>query len=37
MIMFLMDNLSRLLILDNEGKPAGVVTLKDFSAKLFWE
>ena len=35
--MFLMDNLSRLLILDNEGKPAGVVTLKDFSAKLFWE
>ena len=22
---------------DDSGKPAGVVTLKNFSAKLFWE
>ncbi|MBQ9787139.1 MAG: CBS domain-containing protein [Lentisphaeria bacterium] len=35
--MFLTGNLSRLLILDHDGKPAGVVTLKNFSAKLFWE
>ena len=34
---FLTENLSRLLILDHDGQPAGVVTLKDFSAKLFWE
>ena len=34
---FLTENLSRLMILDRDGKPAGVVTLKDFSAKLFWE
>ncbi|MBE6356409.1 MAG: CBS domain-containing protein [Lentisphaerae bacterium] len=34
---FLTENLSRLMIIDDDGKPAGVVTLKDFSAKLFWE
>ena len=35
--MFLQTNLSQLLIVDDEGKPAGRVTLKNFSAKLFWE
>lgn len=34
---FLVNNLSRLTILDDNGRPAGVVTLKNFSAKLFWE
>ncbi|MBO5668673.1 MAG: CBS domain-containing protein [Lentisphaeria bacterium] len=34
---FLINNLSRLMILDNAGRPAGVVTLKNFSAKLFWD
>ena len=34
---FLMNNLSQLIITDDSGKPAGVVTLKNFSAKLFWE
>lgn len=35
--MFLMTKLSQLLIVDNDGKVAGRVTLKNFSAKLFWE
>lgn len=35
--MFLMTNLSQLLIVDDDGKLAGRVTLKNFSAKLFWE
>lgn len=34
---FLMNQLSQLIILDGEGKPAGVVSLKNFSAKLFWD
>ena len=34
---FLANNLSQLVILDNDGKPAGLVTLKNFSAKLFWD
>lgn len=34
---FLMNNLSQLIITDDSGKPAGIVTLKNFSAKLFWE
>ena len=35
--MFLMTKLSQLVIVDDNGKLAGRVTLKDFSAKLFWE
>lgn len=35
--MFMMNKLSQLLIVDDNGKVAGVVTLKNFSAKLFWE
>lgn len=35
--MFLMTNLSQLVIVDDQGKLAGRVTLKNFSAKLFWE
>lgn len=35
--MFLMTKLSQLVIVDDAGKLAGRVTLKDFSAKLFWE
>lgn len=34
---FLGNNLSQLIILDGSGKPAGFVSLKNFSAKLFWE
>jgi CBS domain-containing protein len=34
---FLINKLSQLIIVDKEGKPAGVITLKNFSAKLFWE
>jgi mannitol/fructose-specific phosphotransferase system IIA component (Ntr-type) len=34
---FLTNKLSQLIIVDNAGKPAGVVTLKNFSAKLFWD
>ena len=34
---FLVSNLSQLIIIDDAGKPAGMVTLKNFSAKLFWE
>ena len=34
---FLINNLSRLIITDNDGKVAGLVTLKNFSAKLFWD
>lgn len=34
---FMMNNLSQLIIVDKEGKVAGVVTLKNFSAKLFWD
>ena len=34
---FLTNSISQLIILDNDGKPAGLVTLKNFSAKLFWD
>lgn len=34
---FLISKLSQLIIIDGEGKPAGMVTLKNFSAKLFWD
>lgn len=34
---FLTNNISQLIILDDAGKPAGMVTLKNFSAKLFWD
>ena len=34
---FLISNLSQLIIVDDAGKPAGMVTLKNFSAKLFWD
>ena len=34
---FLIGNLFQLIIVDSDGKPAGMVTLKNFSAKLFWE
>ena len=34
---FLISKLSQLIIVDAEGKPAGMVTLKNFSAKLFWD
>jgi len=34
---FLKERLSQLVIVDQAGKPAGVVTLKNFSAKLFWD
>ena len=34
---FLTGSLSLLIIVDEAGKPAGVVTLKNFSAKLFWD
>ena len=34
---FLVNKLSQLIVTDHDGKPAGVVTLKDFSAKLFWD
>ena len=34
---FLMEKVPRLLIVDESGKPAGVVTLEHFSAKLFWD
>jgi CBS domain-containing protein len=34
---FLTSNVSQLIILDDAGKPAGMVTLKNFSAKLFWD
>ena len=34
---FLMNKLSQLIIVDDTGRPAGVVTLKHFSAKLFWD
>ena len=34
---FLTDKLSQLIILDDAGKPAGLVTLRNFSAKLFWD
>lgn len=34
---FLISKLSQLIIIDAAGKPAGVVTLKNFSAKLFWD
>lgn len=35
--MFLMDQVSQLVIVDKAGKLAGIVTLQNFSAKLFWE
>ena len=34
---FLISKLSQLIIIDAAGKPAGMVTLKNFSAKLFWD
>ncbi len=34
---FLISKLSQLIIIDTAGKPAGMVTLKNFSAKLFWD
>ncbi len=34
---FLISNLSQLIIVDGSGRPAGMVTLKNFSAKLFWD
>ena len=34
---FLISRLSQLIIVDTAGKPAGMVTLKNFSAKLFWD
>ena len=34
---FLQTNLPQLIIVDTDGKPAGMVTLKNFSAKLFWD
>ena len=34
---FLQSQLSQLVIVDNAGKPAGLVSLKNFSAKLFWD
>ena len=34
---FLINKLSLLIIVDKKGKPAGMVTLKNFSAKLFWD
>ena len=34
---FLISKLSQLIIVDAADKPAGMVTLKNFSAKLFWE
>ena len=34
---FLTGNLSQLIIIDHDGKPAGRITLKNFAAKLFWE
>lgn len=35
--LFLVDKVSQLIITDETGRFAGVVRLKDFSAKLFWE
>ena len=35
--MFLINKLSLLVITDDDGKPTGAVTLKNFSAKLFWD
>lgn len=34
---FMMNQLSQLIIVDGAGKVAGMVTLKNFSAKLFWD
>ena len=34
---FLQTNLPQLVIVDAEGKPAGMVTVKNFSSKLFWD
>lgn len=34
---FLIDKVAQIIIVDRDGKPAGVVTLKNFSAKLFWD
>ena len=35
--LFLIDKVAQLIIVDGAGKPAGVVTLKNFSSKLFWD
>ena len=34
---FLQTNLQQLIIVDADGKPAGMITLKNFSTKLFWD
>ena len=34
---FLQTNRPQLIIVDADGKPAGMVTLKNFAAKLFWD
>ena len=34
---FLISKVFQLIIMDEAGKPAGLVTLKNFSAKLFWD
>ena len=35
--LFLVHKIQKLLVVDSSRKLAGVVELKDFSAKLFWE
>ncbi len=35
--MFLVNQVNQLVIVDKEGKLAGIVTLQNFSAKLFWD
>ena len=34
---FLINKISQMIITDGDGKPVGMVTLKNFSAKLFWD
>lgn len=35
--LFILHNVRQLIVADEKGRPAGVVRLKDFCAKLFWE
>ena len=35
--MFLVNQVNQLVIVNKEGKLAGIVTLQNFSAKLFWD
>ena len=35
--LFLMHKLQKLLVVDDSNRLAGIVELKDFCAKLFWE